>query len=220
MEGHPDRRLRHRVSPEDERRLGQIAGENEEQQAERVALDGEAVGAWLQRALEQAQRAEQPSYVDALCCFSLAAGVRCLLELAIVLLDDEAAPEDLRLLAVQLRPRGPAWDGAARLAAWGYFAEFAQRNVPAQYAEAIEQATAAMPVRPDTCAQVIAFGPLSAEEPELFHTRLARLIVREARGPDDLRGSLELQDGWWAGAWAVGWEAFRELHEHHFPPED
>ncbi len=212
-----DLRLHRRPGAEDARRLEELASLDAEGIEAQAALDGEQVRAWLHDVLQYAQRSGEPTRMDVLASFCLAGAVRCLVELRADLLGDEPdRGEDLRALAVELRPHGPAWDGAARLAAWGYLCEFAAQNVRGDFGQVLGLAEHAMPLEPGTAEQLVAIGPLSTREPELFRTRLTRLIVREARGPDDLGTALRLQDTAWPAAWEAGWATIWELHEQQF----
>lgn len=215
MDEQRDLRLHRRPTQEDARRLEELSSLDPERVAEQAALDEDQVRAWLHDALVHAQRSGEPTRMDVLVSFCLAGAVRCLVELRADLLADPGHGEDLRALAVELRPRGPAWDGAVRLAAWGYLCAFAAEHITGDFGTVIQLAEVAMPLEPPTAEQLVAIGPLASSEPELFRTRLTRLIVREARGPDDLGGALRLLDAAWPRAWADGWETFWELHEEH-----
>ena len=151
----------------------------------------------------------RPTPEDARRLAELAGAVRCLVELRADLLAHPEFGEDLQAFAVELRPRGPAWDGAARLAAWGYLCAFAADHINGDFGTVVQLAEIGMPLEPATADQLVSIGPLASEQPELFQTRLTRLIVREARGPDDLSGALRLLDTAWPQAWTDGWHGER-----------
>jgi hypothetical protein len=212
-----DLRLHRRPSAEDARRLQELAELDAAGIEQQAALDEEQVRAWLHDALLYAQRSGDPTRMDVLVSFCLAGAVRCLVGLRTDLLDDDRDHgADLRALAIELRPHGAAWDGAARLATWGYLCEFAARHIDGDFGQVLALAEHALPLEPGTAEQLVAIGPLSTREPELFGTRLTRLIVREARGPDDLATALRLRDTAWPAAWDAGWQTIWELHEHQF----
>ncbi len=219
MDDQRDLRLHRRPTQEDARRLAELSDLDPERIAEQAALDEDQVRGWLHEALLYAQRSGEPTRMDVLVSFCLAGAVRCLVELRADLLAHPEFGEDLQAFAVELRPRGPAWDGAARLAAWGYLCAFAAEHINGDFGAVIQLAEVAMPLEPATAEQLVGIGPLSTGQPELFQTRLTRLIVREARGPDDLSGALRLLDTAWPAAWADGWQTIWELHEEHFGDE-